>query len=242
VCSSDLAAMILPSLKLVQESARRSACMSNLRQVGVAVMAYTNDYEGALPYYPRAAASGHSFNRGNYGALLERLLSDLLDSPIPTQYTELDSCSGNPVFICKSGPYRKTQDIWGGTRRRWVSTSGEGGQYDHMNSYEGSLVYLYASYPDDLSGDLSGKLNLALFSRSSQVPWQFCSRRGGPASQGGELNVQGSSWHANKSRPTLFLDGHARMLTNPMNTANGFVSQSLMVAPNNVATYALAEY
>lgn len=237
-----LAAMILPSLKLVQEAARRSTCMSNLRQVGVAVVAYTNDYEGALPYYPRTAASGQSFNRGNYGALLERLLSGLLDSPIPAQYTDLDSCSGNPVFICKSGPYRKTQDIWGGTRRRWVTASGEGGEYDHMNSYEGSLVYLYASYPDDPSGDLSGKLNLALFSHSSQVPWQFCSRRGAPASLGIERCVQGASWHPNGVRPTMFLDGHARMLTDRMNTANGFVSQSLMVTPGNVATYALAEY
>lgn len=237
-----LAAMILPSLKLVQEAARRTACMSNLRQVGVGIEAYANDNDGALPYYPRSAASGQSFNRGNYGALLERLLADLLDSPIPAQYTQLDSCSANPVFICKSSPYRKTQDIWGGTRRRWVTTAGEGGHYDHMNAYEGSLVYLYASYPDDVNGDRSGQLRMSHFSRVSQVPWQFCSRRGGPPSHGGELNVQGSSWHSNKSRPTLFLDGHSRMLTDPMNTANGFVSQSLMVTPGNVATYALAEY
>jgi prepilin-type processing-associated H-X9-DG protein len=110
-----------------------------------------------------------------------------------------------------------------------------------MNSYEGTMVYLYADYPDDVTGDKSGLLRLSLFQHVSQVPWQFCSRRGAPASSGSELCVQGASWHS-KARPTLFLDGHARTLTQAANIANGFVSQSLMVTPNNVRTYALDEY
>lgn len=237
-----LAGMLLPAIKLVQEGARSVACMSNQRQIGLVMVAYCNDNEGALPYYARSAASGASHNRGNEGALLERLLSDLLDSPIPDQYTDLDSCSANKVFICKSSPYRNTQDIYGGSRRRWVTAAGEGGEYDHMNAYESCMVYLYADYPDDASGDLSGRLRLVLFSRISQVPWQFCSRRGSPPSYGEQRLHQAWSWHPSKSRPTLFLDGHAKSLVDPMNTANGTISDSLMVKPSNVATYALAEY
>ncbi len=245
-----LAAMLLPSIKLVQEAARRVSCMSNLRQIGTAMMGYTNDNDGALPYTQRSVASGASFNRGSEAALLERMLAELLGTPIPNQYTALDTCSANPVFACKAGPYRKTQDMWVGTRRCWVTATDQRGAYDHMNTYEGSMVYLYGDYPDypavpvnpgDPTGDQSGQLRLTLFSRISQVPWQFCSRRGGPLSFGGELCLQGSSWHS-KIRPTLFLDGHAKGLQDAANVANGFSSQSLMVRPNNVRTYALDEY
>lgn len=236
-----LAAMLLPAIKLIQEAARVSSCLSNLRQIGLAVVAYTNDDDGALPYYPRPFSSGASFNRGNEGALLERLLSDPLGCPIPSVYYQLDSCSANPVFICKAGPYRTTQDIWGGSRRRWVTPAGVGGQYDHMNTYEGSMAYLYGDYPDRPTGDISGLLRLNLFQHISQVPWQFCSMRGAPVGFSNENCLQGSSWHR-KIRPTLFLDGHARGLQNAANVANGFVSQSLMVSDGNVKTYALDEF
>ena len=47
-----LAAMLLPALTAARERARRSSCMSNLRQAGLAVAAYTVDYAGYLPSWP----------------------------------------------------------------------------------------------------------------------------------------------------------------------------------------------
>ena len=44
-----LAAMLLPALSAAREKARRSACLSNLRQAGLALAAYTSDYGGYLP-------------------------------------------------------------------------------------------------------------------------------------------------------------------------------------------------
>lgn len=238
---ATLAAMLLPAIKTVQEAAMKTSCQSNLRQMGAAGVAYTTDCDGALPYIFQSAASGRSFQRGSDGAPFERLLAEPLGTPIPDSYTDIDACSANPLFICKASPYRKTKDIWGGARRIWVTASGEAPNYDHMNAYEGSLVYLYAYYPDDVTGDKSGQLRLSYFSHFSQVPWQFCSKRGGPTSFGGELNVQGSSWHRDGHRPTLFLDGHARTLVQPKYTANGFTSQALLVR-DPVASFTCDEY
>jgi prepilin-type N-terminal cleavage/methylation domain-containing protein/prepilin-type processing-associated H-X9-DG protein len=44
-----LAGMLLPAVNMVREAARGSVCASNLRQVGMAVMAYTTDWEQILP-------------------------------------------------------------------------------------------------------------------------------------------------------------------------------------------------
>ena len=43
-----LAAMLLPALQKAKESGRRAICMSNLRQIGVAAMMYSGDYNGYM--------------------------------------------------------------------------------------------------------------------------------------------------------------------------------------------------
>ena len=45
-----LLALLLPLLGGMRESARRTACLSNLRQIGMALGAYADDSRGFLPY------------------------------------------------------------------------------------------------------------------------------------------------------------------------------------------------
>ena len=47
-----LAAMLLPALSAAREKARRSNCMTNLKQIGTGLVAYTGDYDGYLPSWP----------------------------------------------------------------------------------------------------------------------------------------------------------------------------------------------
>jgi len=44
-----LAAMLLPALSKAREKARQAACMNNLRQIGLAVLMYGQDYNDHLP-------------------------------------------------------------------------------------------------------------------------------------------------------------------------------------------------
>jgi len=46
---SILAAMLLPALSRAREQARRTACKSNLKQIGLALMMYSNDYGASFP-------------------------------------------------------------------------------------------------------------------------------------------------------------------------------------------------
>ena len=52
-----LAAMLLPALSAAREKARRSSCLSNLKQISLALASYTGDYSGYLPSWPGWFAS-----------------------------------------------------------------------------------------------------------------------------------------------------------------------------------------
>ncbi|GMV97297.1 MAG: type II secretion system protein [Phycisphaerae bacterium] len=49
-----LIAILMPSLTVARASASRSACLSNLRQVGVAIHCYAHDNRGRIPFGPKA--------------------------------------------------------------------------------------------------------------------------------------------------------------------------------------------
>jgi len=53
-----LAAMLLPALSAAREKGRRAACISNLRQVGLAIHTYSLDYDGRIPFGPKAVGFG----------------------------------------------------------------------------------------------------------------------------------------------------------------------------------------
>jgi prepilin-type N-terminal cleavage/methylation domain-containing protein len=45
-----LAAMLLPALSKAKERGRQTACLSNMRQIGMATMMYASDNRDFLPY------------------------------------------------------------------------------------------------------------------------------------------------------------------------------------------------
>ena len=55
-----LAAILFPVFQQVRENARRTACISNGKQIGLAVIEYTQDSDEAMPIFQayNTAASG----------------------------------------------------------------------------------------------------------------------------------------------------------------------------------------
>ena len=49
-----LAALLLPALASGKAQGRRAACLSNLRQIGIAIQCYAPDNNGDIPYGPKA--------------------------------------------------------------------------------------------------------------------------------------------------------------------------------------------
>jgi len=60
-----LAAMLLPALARAREQARRGVCISNLKQIGLGIHMYAQDYDENFPAYD---CNGGSFAIGDCGA------------------------------------------------------------------------------------------------------------------------------------------------------------------------------
>jgi len=116
-----LAAIIIPTVGRVRESAKAAQCTSNLRQIGLAVFAYANDNRGFLPgpVYSQVAARVNT-NKGPTEApyLAVRLLPYLND---PRQ----KGARTYEVFVCPSWDLQKTDES--GTIYMLASGVGEAG-------------------------------------------------------------------------------------------------------------------
>ena len=84
-----LAAILFPVFARARENARRSSCMSNLKQLGLGIMQYTQDNDEAYPtpYY---------YNGARAVLWMEHIFPYV---------------KSNQVFICPSGPSPTTFDI-----------------------------------------------------------------------------------------------------------------------------------
>jgi prepilin-type N-terminal cleavage/methylation domain-containing protein len=86
-----LAAMLLPALARAREQARRAVCIANLKQIGLALKMYAQDYR---EYYPASSAMTAGINEPSAGVPLSLLYS---------QYV-----STGKTFICPSDLGHKT--------------------------------------------------------------------------------------------------------------------------------------
>jgi prepilin-type N-terminal cleavage/methylation domain-containing protein/prepilin-type processing-associated H-X9-DG protein len=70
-----LAAMLLPALSQAKERAKRIACLNNLRQLGFALLVYTDENDGRL--MPRAHPVSSDLNHPRWPHRLEPIYQDL---------------------------------------------------------------------------------------------------------------------------------------------------------------------
>ena len=140
-----LAAMLLPALSRAREKARQAVCISNLKQIGIALFLYAEDNNGYIPRYIDGALDTLP-NVWNHWHV--HLTNDRDGSPqgIP-QYLPPLKPGKNNVLCCPSAPrdntnsshetygMRATSYLWGNSHRFIRLTP----LRDPDPSYDGSL-------------------------------------------------------------------------------------------------------
>ena len=127
-----LIGLLVPGLAGVTESARRVTCQSNVRQIGLALVMYTNDYHGQLPRSRYVDARGGGSARGANNAekmVMVRLASSEVDPAdrfgawdglgllFQTEYL-----NASKVFYC---PSHRGENQHVAFARAWAGADGE---------------------------------------------------------------------------------------------------------------------
>jgi prepilin-type N-terminal cleavage/methylation domain-containing protein len=150
-----LAAMLFPVLARAREGARRTACLSNLRQIGQAVIMYSQDYEET---YPTAnfndAASGFPPQVHVDGSGKPVVLVDILQPYVRNA----------GVFLC---PTMRAQPGRAAEFRT---------DYNYLCAHGWSQVPGYDAFDNDLNGVCSHAL--ASISRAATKPMVVCDSMG----------------------------------------------------------------
>jgi len=89
-----LAAILFPVFQKVRENARRTACLSNEKQIGLAVQQYTQDADERLFFYANSATPSAS----RTGAIVPKVLAN----PVRWWNALMPYIKSNNVFTCPS--------------------------------------------------------------------------------------------------------------------------------------------
>lgn len=97
-----LISMLLPAVQSVRKAARRTACMNNIRQLGIAL----HNYEGAFDTFPPARTDGHSWTGIILDYIEQTNVGDLYDRSKNWNHQDNQAAITKiiPTFLCPSNP------------------------------------------------------------------------------------------------------------------------------------------
>jgi len=176
-----LAAILFPVFARAREKARQTSCLSNVKQIGVALMMYTQDYDEVMPQY--LILTGRS------------LQTDLPDIGAGNDYT---------VWQDRLYPYVKNWQMW-------VCPSGGGYRNTpraYQGSYAGNYNYVFSHWSDWTKSLSDFERPAETFAVLEGVSYITRYDPGIPSSAGGYWGALDSR-HSDQNN-VLFLDGHAK--------------------------------
>ena len=238
-----LISILLPSLNRARETANRVKCASNLRQIGQAILLYSNDNKGP---YPRTAYSGiggttgmnnTNIGVGGYAASVLPTFAAGLTDPFAAGATVLTAVVNNnlvnnvpqalfllirteditsSVFICPSA--NQTADQYGGGTNTALNQI-------NFTNIQNNLSYCYANpYPD--TGALGSGFKMVqglepTFAVAADINPGTTGNSGNDnvlapntSSSGSSMRQGNSNNHGKDGQNVLYGDGHVVQIRN----------------------------
>lgn len=206
-----LASLLMPALASARERARTTACINNLRQIGVAITLYAGDHEDRLVPAEYNVRNGAEHQEG-WPTLLRN--GGFLPAPVSSEYGRITP--GASVFRCPSGlpeVYEAnpvSRDDREGARA-FAFTSESTGQKYNLHTWYGINAGLgnserrpFARYPSD-----KGERNLARLASVSATASELPGIFDGWWLLNGKDERVNARHGRNRQSNLLFLDGSA---------------------------------
>jgi prepilin-type N-terminal cleavage/methylation domain-containing protein len=107
-----LISILLPALKRARDAANTVQCMSQMRQVGLAVLMYSSDYNGSLPIYPTNPTPERPSGNISFDDLLSPYDGrNLTDAEIDVNGLGSNVRPGNRLYLCPSEHIYNTDEF-----------------------------------------------------------------------------------------------------------------------------------
>lgn len=195
-----LAALLLPALARAKDSARKAGCISNLRQVGIAVHIYANDNMGKIPYGPNAPAFTHPAEFYPSTGSPTSLLSLRSGAPVALGLLLTNQLARTPKVLFCPGT---DQFLDADAELQRVGTTQAQGSYYYRHGGVTGLFYTPPTEPEMIRLDKPGNNRNGKPIRALAIDSQFLS-----SPSVAVFNVKPRTQHNQKSVNILFYDGH----------------------------------
>jgi len=234
-----LISILLPSLNRARETANRVKCASNLRQIGQAILLYSNENKGAYPRTQYSAGTGAMCTPtwGSLGTAQDPFVSTPNTNGVP-YWNDVSAALflllrtqeiTAEVFTCPSSNAEKW-DFGGGSNTALNWSNWNGYSSSQAGSTQRSLSYSYQDpYPSTDAVSSGFKLNNSIsaeFAVASDVNPGWSGGIGGggandnvlivtSTSSAKDMKAGNSNNHDKDGQNVLYGDGHVEFQSNP---------------------------
>jgi prepilin-type N-terminal cleavage/methylation domain-containing protein/prepilin-type processing-associated H-X9-DG protein len=203
-----LAAILFPVFAQAREKARGITCISNLKQIGLALISYSQDYDGSYPVPDNnnlASVTPPDIYADAYGG------HDFYRDGLITVGTQL-----NPYIKLGDGKGKSPQGIWrcpSDPNAASSAPSSNGVPGERWSSYHYRFYFTWCSLPAATTGLPSSWVGAVPGDASFPQPAQvYAFHELSIFHSNGELTDKGA-WKPGARMNFLFLDGHAKTQT-----------------------------
>jgi len=202
-----LAALLLPALAAAKGSGKRAACISNLKQVGLAIHLYAEDNGGRIPYGPIAPPFTHPAEfYPSTGSPTSLLSLRQQGAPVGLGLMLKNQLAQTPkVLFCPGSDQPVNADV----ELENVGKTQAQGSYYYRHGGVTKLFYSPPTKPDMTRLEDPGNNRQGIPIRALAIDSQFlCS------AAISEYNVKPRTHHEKKAANVLFYDGSVRSFNN----------------------------
>lgn len=201
-----LASLLVPALASAKGAGRRAACLSNLRQVGIAIELYANDGDGKIPYGPLAPPFTSPAEFYPSTGSPTSLLSLRSGAPVALGLLLQDYLADTPkVLFCPGADKVMSSE----EELAKVGTTQAQGSYFYRHAGVTQLFFSPATPPGNLQLEALGTNRNGTPIRALVIDSQFVCPPEMDA-----LNIRPRTHHQQQVANAAYADGHASSLLN----------------------------